>query len=34
MSNNQIRAEVLVLGGSPGGYTAPFPVAALDKQVA
>jgi protoporphyrinogen oxidase len=33
MSNNQTHAEVLVLGGGPGGYTAAFRAADLGKQV-
>lgn len=34
MSNNSpIQAEVLVLGGGPGGYTAAFRAADLGKQV-
>jgi dihydrolipoamide dehydrogenase len=33
MSNTQTHAEVLVLGGGPGGYTAAFRAADLGKQV-
>jgi dihydrolipoamide dehydrogenase len=33
MSNNHTHAEVLVLGGGPGGYTAAFRAADLGKQV-
>lgn len=33
MSNQPIHAEVLVLGGGPGGYTAAFRAADLGKQV-
>ncbi|MGR8930992.1 MAG: FAD-dependent oxidoreductase, partial [Gammaproteobacteria bacterium] len=33
MSNSVIHAEVLVLGGGPGGYTAAFRAADLGKQV-
>lgn len=33
MSNASIHAEVLVLGGGPGGYTAAFRAADLGKQV-
>lgn len=33
MSTKKIKAEVLVLGAGPGGYTAAFRAADLDKQV-
>ncbi|MBS3963313.1 MAG: dihydrolipoyl dehydrogenase [Methylomonas sp.] len=33
MSDTHIHAEVLVLGGGPGGYTAAFRAADLGKQV-
>jgi dihydrolipoamide dehydrogenase len=34
MTNNaEIHAEVLVLGGGPGGYTAAFRAADLGKKV-
>ncbi|MEN6585945.1 MAG: dihydrolipoyl dehydrogenase [Sulfuricella sp.] len=32
-SGNEIRAEVVVLGGGPGGYTAAFRAADLGKKV-
>ncbi|MGZ8142817.1 MAG: FAD-dependent oxidoreductase, partial [Methylosarcina sp.] len=33
MSNSELQAEVLVLGGGPGGYSAAFRAADLGKQV-
>lgn len=33
LSSNELQAEVLVLGGGPGGYTAAFRAADLGKQV-
>jgi dihydrolipoamide dehydrogenase len=33
MSDSELRAEVLVLGGGPGGYSAAFRAADLGKQV-
>ena len=32
-SSSELHAEVLVLGGGPGGYTAAFRAADLVKQV-
>ena len=31
--SNELKAEVVVLGGGPGGYTAAFRAADLGKQV-
>ena len=33
MSDSELNAEVLVLGGGPGGYSAAFRAADLGKQV-
>ena len=31
--SNELKAEIVVLGGGPGGYTAAFRAADLGKQV-
>jgi dihydrolipoamide dehydrogenase len=33
MSSNELKTEIVVLGGGPGGYTAAFRAADLGKQV-
>ena len=33
MDNQKIEAEVVVIGGGPGGYAAAFRAADLGKQV-